>query len=167
MQLQHGVFRLNPILLSLGLLAIPGLAQAESVKANETMVVTATQTKHTELSAPASVSVVTRADLDKMNVNNIGDALKHVPGVNIVAFFLVNGYLLGREFFEFAAMRIRSPDEARLYRSRHSGTVFAAGLVIAAFLAIPILNLLTPLFAAGLMVHLHKMLSARDGVRPV
>ena len=44
MQLQHGVFRLNPILLSLGLLAVPGLAQAESVKANETMVVTATQT---------------------------------------------------------------------------------------------------------------------------
>ncbi|WP_429089776.1 siderophore amonabactin TonB-dependent receptor [Aeromonas rivipollensis] len=85
MQLQHGVFRLNPILLSLGLLAVPGLAQAESVKANETMVVTATQTKHTELSAPASVSVVTRADLDKMNVNNIGDALKHVPGVNIVS----------------------------------------------------------------------------------
>ena len=39
--------------------------------------------------------------------------------------------------------------------------------MIAAFLAIPILNLLTPLFAAGLMVHLHKMLSARDSVRPV
>ena len=85
MQLQHGLFKLNPILLSLGLLAVPGLAQAESVKANETVVVTATQTKHTELTAPASVSVVTRADLDKMNVNNIGDALKHVPGVNIVS----------------------------------------------------------------------------------
>ena len=99
--------------------------------------------------------------------NFIALLLLLVPGVNIVAFFLVNGYLLGREFFEFAAMRFRSPDEARLYRSRHSGTVFAAGLVIAAFLAIPILNLLTPLFAAGLMVHLHKMLSARAGVRPV
>ena len=99
--------------------------------------------------------------------NFIALLLLLVPGVNIVAFFLVNGYLLGREFFEFAAMRFRSPDEARLYRSRHSGTVFTAGLVIAAFLAIPILNLLTPLFAAGLMVHLHKMLSARDGVRPV
>lgn len=85
-----------------------------------------------------------------------------VPGVNIVAFFLVNGYLLGREFFEFAAMRFRSPDEARLFRSRHAGTVFVAGLVIAAFLAIPFVNLLTPLFAAGLMVHLHKMLSKRD-----
>lgn len=84
MQLQPGVFRLNPILLSLGLFALPGLAQAEAVKANETMVVTATQTQHTELSAPASVSVVTRADLDKMNANNVGEALKHVPGVNII-----------------------------------------------------------------------------------
>lgn len=96
--------------------------------------------------------------------NIIALMLLLVPGINIVAFFLVNGYLLGREFFEFAAMRFRSPDEARLFRSRHSGTVFAAGLVIAAFLAIPFVNLLTPLFAAGLMVHLHKMLSARDAL---
>jgi CysZ protein len=85
-----------------------------------------------------------------------------IPGVNLVAFFLVNGYLLGREFFEFAAMRFRTPPEARAFRSRHRGTVFAAGLLIAGFLAIPIVNLLTPLFAAGLMVHLHKKLSRRD-----
>ena len=94
--------------------------------------------------------------------NIIALMLLLVPGVNLVAFFLVNGYLLGREFFEFAAMRFRSPDEARLFRSRHSGTVFTAGLVIAGFLAIPFVNLLTPLFAAGMMVHLHKMLSKRD-----
>ncbi len=85
-----------------------------------------------------------------------------VPGVNLVAFFLVNGYLLGREFFEFAAMRYRSPADARLFRAKHASSVFLAGLVIAAFLAVPLLNLLTPLFAAGLMVHLHKMLSRRD-----
>jgi CysZ protein len=36
-----------------------------------------------------------------------------------------------------------------------------AGLVIAAFLAVPLLNLLTPLFAAAMMVHLHKAVSAR------
>ncbi|MFQ2239629.1 TonB-dependent receptor domain-containing protein [Aeromonas dhakensis] len=83
MQLQPGVFRLNPILLSLGLIALPGLAQAEAPKANETLVVTATQTKHTELSAPASVSVVTRADLDKMNASTLADAIKGVTGVHI------------------------------------------------------------------------------------
>ncbi len=85
-----------------------------------------------------------------------------VPGVNLIAFFLVNGYLLGREFFEFAAMRFRTPADARAFRSKHGTTVFMAGLVIAAFLAVPFLNLLTPLFAASLMVHLHKSVSARD-----
>lgn len=88
--------------------------------------------------------------------------LLFVPGINLIAFFLVNGYLLGREFFEFAAMRFRSPQEARSFRAKHAATVFLAGLVIAAFLAIPIVNLLTPLFAAGLMVHLHKLISRED-----
>ncbi len=94
--------------------------------------------------------------------NIIALLLLLVPGVNIVAFFLVNGYLLGREFFEFAAMRYRSPQEARAYRKQNRGTVLLGGFVIAAFLAVPLLNLLTPLFAAGLMVHLHKMMD-RNG----
>ncbi|MGO4566458.1 sulfate transporter family protein [Rhizobium sp. 2YAF20] len=85
-----------------------------------------------------------------------------VPVVNLAAFFIVNGYLLGREFFEFAAMRFRSPDEARQFRAKHGSMVFLGGLLIAAFLAIPIVNLLTPLFAAAMMVHLHKMLSRKD-----
>ena len=85
-----------------------------------------------------------------------------VPGVNLIAFFVVNAYLLGREFFEFAAMRFRSEAEAKELRRRHAGTVFLAGFLIAAFLAVPLLNLLTPLFAAAMMVHLHKMISARE-----
>lgn len=94
--------------------------------------------------------------------NIVALILLFVPGVNLVAFFLVNGYLLGREFFEFAAMRFRSPQEARLFRAKNASTVFVGGLVIAGFLAIPIVNLLTPLFAASMMVHLHKMLSRKD-----
>jgi CysZ protein len=87
-----------------------------------------------------------------------------VPFVNIAAFFVVNGYLLGREFFEFAAMRFRPEAEARALRRENRLTVFAAGLVIAAFLAVPLLNLLTPLFAAAMMVHLHKAISHPPGV---
>ncbi len=94
--------------------------------------------------------------------NIVALLLLFIPGVNLVAFFLVNGYLLGREFFEFAAMRFRSPDDARQFRVKHALTVFLAGLVIAAFLAIPLLNLLTPLFAAGMMVHLHKLISHKE-----
>ncbi|TIS60873.1 MAG: sulfate transporter family protein [Mesorhizobium sp.] len=87
-----------------------------------------------------------------------------VPGINIAAFFIVNGYLLGREFFEFAAMRFRPEVEAKVLRRKYAGTVFLAGLVIAAFLAVPLLNLLTPLFAAAMMVHLHKAASVRERV---
>ncbi|MFC3327297.1 sulfate transporter family protein [Mesorhizobium cantuariense] len=88
-----------------------------------------------------------------------------VPGVNIAAFFIVNGYLLGREFFEFAAMRFRAEEEARALRRHYAGTVFLAGLLIAAFLAVPLLNLVTPLFAAAMMVHLHKAISVREVAR--
>jgi CysZ protein len=86
-----------------------------------------------------------------------------VPGVNIAAFFLVNGYLLGREYFEAAAMRFRPPEEARALRRRHGVTVFLAGLIVALVLAVPILNLVTPLFATAFMAHLHKRLAARPG----
>ncbi|RWE38775.1 MAG: sulfate transporter family protein [Mesorhizobium sp.] len=98
--------------------------------------------------------------------NIVAFMLLLVPGINIAAFFIVNGYLLGREFFEFAAMRFRPEEDARALRRRYAGTVFLSGLVIAAFLAVPLLNLLTPLFAAAMMVHLHKAVSAREAARP-
>jgi CysZ protein len=85
-----------------------------------------------------------------------------VPGVNLIAFFIINGYLLGREFFEFAAMRYHSENQAKALRSRYSGTIFLGGLVIAGFLAIPLLSLLTPLFAATMMVHLHKAIMRQE-----
>lgn len=87
-----------------------------------------------------------------------------VPGINLIAFFLVNGYLLGREFFEFAAMRFIPPAEARAFRKARSGTVFLGGLMIAGLLAVPILNLVTPIFATLLMMHLYKRLASRSGI---
>ncbi|WP_173934435.1 sulfate transporter family protein [Chelativorans sp. Marseille-P2723] len=94
--------------------------------------------------------------------NMVALLLLLVPGVNLIAFFVVNAYLLSREFFEFAAMRFRTEAEAKALRRRHSATVFLAGFVISAFLSVPLLNLLTPLFAAAMMVHLYKMISARE-----
>lgn len=85
-----------------------------------------------------------------------------IPGVNVIAFFVVNGYLIGREYFEFAAMRHRSEADAKALRRRYGGTVFVAGLLVAVLLSVPVLNLLTPLFAAAMMVHLHKAVSLRD-----
>lgn len=85
-----------------------------------------------------------------------------VPGVNLVIFFVVNGYLLGREYFEFAASRYLGPERARAWRSRNQGRVWLAGLAIGIFLLVPILNILTPLFAAIFMVHYVKALMRRE-----
>lgn len=84
-------------------------------------------------------------------------------GVGLVVFFLATAWLLGREYFELAAMRFRSPAEAKAMRKHHGTQVFIAGLFIAAFVSIPIVNLATPLFGMAFMVHIHKRLS---GPRP-
>lgn len=89
-----------------------------------------------------------------------------VPGVNLIAFLVVNAYLLGREFFEFAAMRFMNPAEARALRKAHSGSVFMGGLLIAGLLAVPLINLVTPVFATIFMMHLFKRIQAAKLLRP-
>jgi len=75
----------RPCHLSLTLLGtlLPMLAVAAEPITLQHEVITATQTAHSELSAPASVSVVTREDLDKLPVYNLADAVKYLPGVYI------------------------------------------------------------------------------------
>lgn len=96
-------------------------------------------------------------------VNVVCLVLLLVPGVNLVIFFIANGYLLGREFFEFAAYRFAGDEEVRRLRQQHGTTTFLGGLVIAGVLAVPVLNLLTPIFATVYMVHVHKALT---GAKP-
>jgi uncharacterized protein involved in cysteine biosynthesis len=86
-----------------------------------------------------------------------------IAGAGVIVFFVATGWLLGREYFELAAMRFRPAAEAKAMRRDNSTTVFIAGLIIAAFVSIPIVNLATPLFGMAFMVHLHKRLS---GSRP-
>lgn len=82
-----------------------------------------------------------------------------VPGVNVIAFFVANAYLLSREYFELAAMRYASPEEARALRQANATKVFLAGLLMTPLLMVPILNLITPVFGTAFMVHLHKRLA--------
>ena len=94
-------------------------------------------------------------------VNVIALALLLVPGVNLVVFYIANGYLLGREYFQLAAMRFRDEAQAAELRRRHAIAIFLGGLVIAVMVSIPILNLATPVFATIFMVRLHKRLTRR------
>ena len=86
-----------------------------------------------------------------------------VAGAGFLVFFVATAWLLGKQYFELAAMRFRPPAEAKLMRRDNAATVFTAGALIAAFVSIPIVNLATPLFGMALMVHMHKRLS---GPRP-
>ena len=83
-----------------------------------------------------------------------------LAGLGFIVMFVANAYLLGREYFLLAAMRFRSPGEARALRRLHRANIFLAGLVIAFVVSIPVINLVTPLFAMAFMVHLHKRMSA-------
>lgn len=86
-------------------------------------------------------------------------------GLGFVVLFLANAYLLGREYFELAAMRFRPPEEAKAMRKANAVYLFVSGMIISAFVSIPILNLATPIFAMAFMVHMHKKLSgARAGL---
>tara|TARA_R100000541_G_scaffold1201_17_gene5596 strand:+ start:26217 stop:28115 length:1899 start_codon:yes stop_codon:yes gene_type:complete len=62
---------------------MPLAALAAEPVALEQQVITATQTSHSELSAPASVSVVTREELEQRPVYNLADAVKYLPGVHL------------------------------------------------------------------------------------
>ena len=86
-----------------------------------------------------------------------------LAGAGFLIFFLAAAWLLGREYFELAAMRFRSPEDAKAMRRDNAATIFTAGLFIAAFVSIPVVNLATPIFGMAFMVHMHKRLS---GPRP-
>ena len=93
--------------------------------------------------------------------NLIALALMLFLGLGVLIFFLLNGYLLGREYFQFTALRHRSLEKVAQLQQRHGGEIFLAGLAIAAVLTIPIVNFLTPLFAGALMVHIYKGIEAK------
>ncbi len=82
-------------------------------------------------------------------------------GFGVLILFVANAYLLGRNFFELAAMRFYPPAEAKALRKRNALYVFVAGMVIAVFVSIPIVNLATPVFAMAFMVHIHKRVAGK------
>ena len=71
-----------------------------------------------------------------------------------IVYYVVNGYLLGRSYFELVAWRRFSPRDARILRRQHSGTVTLTGVATALMLTVPVLNLLMPVLAVMAMVHL-------------
>lgn len=120
-----------------------------------------------ELPPLQAVGLVAKFFFVVLAVNILALFLLLIPGINVIAFYLGNGYLLGREYFELAAMRHMPPDEAKQLCKANRVTVLLCGLIIAAIASVPILNLITPLFATGFMVRIFKGLSRVSGLRAV
>lgn len=72
-----------------------------------------------------------------------------------VIFWIVNGYLLSREYYELVALRRMDPKQARALRKRHFWAIWPSGVLIAMLLSVPILNLIAPLVGVAAFVHLY------------
>jgi CysZ protein len=75
-----------------------------------------------------------------------------------VIFWALNGFLLGREYFQLVAMRRIGRKAAKAAARRHIGQVWLAGGLMAIPLTVPILNLLVPVIGAATFTHLFHRL---------
>lgn len=87
-----------------------------------------------------------------------------IPPILIV-IFLVNGWLLGREYFELAAFHHLNDDEVVAVRRRNGTPVLLGGIAIAVGFTVPFLNLIVPVVGAAMMVHIFKDLGRRGRIR--
>jgi uncharacterized protein involved in cysteine biosynthesis len=78
------------------------------------------------------------------------------PPLYLLVFYLVNGYLLGREYFELVAYRRLDERAADAMRRAYRGRSTLAGVVIAVMLTIPVFNLFAPIAATAFALHLFE-----------
>lgn len=84
-------------------------------------------------------------------------------GTGALALFLaINGYLLGREYYEMVAIRHIDRRTVAHSRINHSGKVFIAGVLIAGMFLVPFLNILAPILGAAMMTHIVHQLGVPD-----
>jgi CysZ protein len=79
-----------------------------------------------------------------------------LPGLNLVVFYGLNGWFLGREYFELVALRRVDDRQVRILWRLHRPRLIAAGAIIAGMLTLPLVNLAAPLVAALFMLHLFE-----------
>jgi CysZ protein len=78
------------------------------------------------------------------------------PPLYLLVFYWVNGYLLGRAYFELVAYRRLDERAADALRRARSGQVTLAGVMIALMLTIPVFNLFAPIAATAFALHLFE-----------
>lgn len=87
-----------------------------------------------------------------------------LPFAAFFIFYALNGYLLGREYFQLAAMRREGREGAKVLRNQYRGQIWIAGCLMALPLSIPIVNFLIPVLGAATFTHLyHRLAKTTEG----
>jgi CysZ protein len=83
------------------------------------------------------------------------------PVVNVAIYYGLNGYLVGRAYFETIALRRMERRNVRSMWHGSRGQLSIAGAIIAVLLSLPLINLVAPLIGAAFMLHLFEALRRR------
>ncbi len=79
-------------------------------------------------------------------------------------FYGANGFLLGREYFQIAAMRRLGRQAARDAWRDNAWQVTVAGMLMAVPLSVPLVNLIVPILGAATFTHMfHRLSGNRSG----
>ncbi|WP_323037378.1 EI24 domain-containing protein [Pararhodobacter sp.] len=81
-------------------------------------------------------------------------------GLGMIALWLINGYLLSREYFTMIALRRLPPQAAHAMRRDNRFRLWTTGVLMAVPLSIPVVNLFMPVVAAATFTHLYHRLRA-------
>jgi len=84
-----------------------------------------------------------------------------LPFAAPLIFYGLNGYLLGREYFQMATIRREGRSGADSLRKLHTVQIWAAGCLMAVPLTVPLLNLLVPVLGAATFTHLYHRVAAK------
>lgn len=109
---------------------------------------------------PLLRAIRTLAGLVLISVVFLGLSYAGGPPVGIAFYLVAAGALLGRDQFVAIASRYMPLAQARDVGQRNGWLVFSAGLAIAGFMLVPVLNLMMPVFSTILMIHLFRHLHA-------
>ena len=80
------------------------------------------------------------------------------PPLGIFVFYCLNGYLLGREYFELVALRHIKMEDIPSIRKSNRWQLFLFGSVTTFLFTIPIINFLAPILGVTGMTHLVRKL---------
>ncbi|MDB2501171.1 EI24 domain-containing protein [Planktomarina temperata] len=87
-----------------------------------------------------------------------------VPLLAPFVFWATNGYLMGREYLQMAAVRRMPRAQAQELYQRHQGSIWTAGILMAIPMSIPLVGLFIPILGAATFTHQFERLRALPSV---